>query len=164
MKYQDQLKLQAFLDGELPEAESREVANTLGKDPEAKALHTELQQTHQALTGFEAGIKLAEPAAFYWSKIEREIERLERAAREPVAEPWFAQLRRYLMPAAGAALAVLASVAILRGPGSGQGVETTLADAGAFTYRDASAGATLVWLSYPADEDVAADEESPILD
>jgi hypothetical protein len=31
-------------------------------------------------------------------------------------------------------------------------VEFALADAGAFTYRDYSAGTTLVWFSYPADK------------
>ena len=34
-------------------------------------------------------------------------------------------------------------------------METALADSGAFTYHDYSAGATLVWLSYPAEDEVA---------
>jgi hypothetical protein len=38
-------------------------------------------------------------------------------------------------------------------------IETALADSGAFTYRDYSAGATLVWLSYPADTEVADNDE-----
>jgi len=37
-------------------------------------------------------------------------------------------------------------------------IETALADAGAFTYRDYSAGTTLVWLSYPADTEVAEND------
>ena len=40
------------------------------------------------------------------------------------------------------------------------GIETALADAGAFTYRDYSAGATLVWLTYPAENEVADDDET----
>ena len=38
-------------------------------------------------------------------------------------------------------------------------IETALADSGAFTYRDYSAGTTLVWLSYPADNEVAENDE-----
>ena len=38
-------------------------------------------------------------------------------------------------------------------------IETALADSGTFTYRDYSAGTTLVWLSYPADTEVAENDE-----
>jgi len=37
--------------------------------------------------------------------------------------------------------------------------ETALADSGAFTYHDDSAGVTLVWLSYPAEKEVAENDE-----
>jgi len=39
MDLDSQLKLQAYLDGELPEAEARAVANWLAKDREAVGLH-----------------------------------------------------------------------------------------------------------------------------
>src|SRR6267378_6728212 len=79
MDYDAQLKLQAYLDGELPEAEAREVANWLARDREAAALHTELRNTRQALVGFEVGVELPESREFFWSKIRREIHRLEPA-------------------------------------------------------------------------------------
>ena len=55
-----QLKLQAFLDGELPESEAREVANWVARDKEATALLAELRNTRQALAGFEAVMTLPE--------------------------------------------------------------------------------------------------------
>ena len=43
-------------------------------------------------------------------------------------------------------------------------METALADAGAFTYRDYAAGTTLVWLSYPAENELADDDEMGTID
>ena len=60
MKQELQLKLQAYLDGELPEGEAREVAGLLAQDAEARALLAELKNTRAALAGFEADIKLPE--------------------------------------------------------------------------------------------------------
>ena len=80
MDYKSQLKVQAWLDGELPEAEASEVTKWLARDREAAALQEELRNTRQALAGFEAGINLPESREFFWSKIEREIQRLETPA------------------------------------------------------------------------------------
>ena len=164
IEYQDQLKLQAYLDGELPEVEARSVANWLAQDREAVALLTELRHTRQALTGFEVGVQLAESREFFWSKIQREIERLEPAAAQPVTVSWLARLRRYLMPAAAVALLGIAALTILPRDSRSLGVETALEDSGAFTYHDDSAGTTLVWLSYPADNEVANNDDSGSLE
>src|SRR5579859_1055327 len=106
MDYEAQLRVQAYLDGELPEGEARQVANRLAQDREAVALLAELRQTRQALAGFEAGIRLPESEEFYWSKIKRQIER-EQPAEAPAraASLWAVRLRRWLMPAAGLAVA-----------------------------------------------------------
>lgn len=156
MEYQDQLKLQSYLDGELPEAEAREVAHWVAQDQDAVALLTELRQTRKALAGIEEGIKLPESREFYWSKIQREIERQEAPAPQPsTAVPFMVRLRRLLMPAAGLAVIGLLAMVVTREAGTGSSdssAETALEDSGAFTYHDYSAGATLVWLSYPADE------------
>jgi len=79
MDHEKQLKLQAFLDEELSEAEAKEVASWLAKDQEATLLLAELRNTRQSMARFEAGVRLPESREFYWSKIEREIERLEPA-------------------------------------------------------------------------------------
>ncbi len=164
MDCDSQLKLQAFLDGELPEAEASKVAEWLSRDREAAALAGELRNTRQALAGFEVGIQLPESREFFWSKIQREIQRLETPAPDPAPVPFFALLRRLLVPASTVALVFVAGLVLVRsvvpfGRGVTPDIETALADAGAFTYRDYNAGTTLVWLSYPADNEIAEDDE-----
>ena len=77
MTEEQQLKLQAFLDGELPDPEAHEVAAWLARDADATALLGELRNTQKALVDFEPELKVPESREFYWSKIEREIHRLE---------------------------------------------------------------------------------------
>ena len=163
MDYDSQLKLQALLDGELPEVEASKVAQWLARDPEAAALSEELRNTRAALAGFETGIQLPESREFFWSKVQRDIQRLETPAAKPASVPLSALLRRFLVPASAIAMVVIAGVMLTRPGPSGltpaAEIETALADSGAFTYRDYSAGATLVWLSYPADTEVADNDE-----
>ncbi len=166
MDYKDQLKLQSFLDGELSEAEARQVTDWLDRDAEAAALSTELTQTRQALAGLEEGVKLPESRDFYWSKIRRDIQRQESEAPARPNMPWLYQLRRWLVPAAGVAVIALLALTVTResGAGSEGSAETALEDSGAFTYHDYSAGATLVWLSYPADNDSVDEDDLNSLD
>jgi anti-sigma factor RsiW len=149
------LKVQAYLDGELPASEAREVAELVVRDAGVRSLHAELKNTRAALKEFEAEIKLPESREFYWSKIQREIKRVEEP--ESVEEPvWFAVwLRRYLAPAGAlAALVIAATLAWQQlSPGFSLETETAFADSDAFTYRDYSKGMTLVWLSYPAENE-----------
>jgi anti-sigma factor RsiW len=164
MDTQEQLKLQAYVDGELPESETRQVAEWLARDPEAKALHGELLRTRQVLSGFEAEIRLPETREFYWSKIQREIQRQEQPRPEPVAAPsWLAVWRRLLVPSSGLALLALAGLLMI--PWSPvHFAETSLEDSQAFTYHDYTAGMTLVWLSYPAKQEIADEDEFGILE
>ena len=165
MDWEAQLKLQAFLDGELPERERREMAGKLAQDPEAAALLGELRQTRELLAGCEEEVRLPESREFFWSKIEREIQRLEKPALARTPISWAARLRRLLVPASAVALLFIAGFVATRQNGSsvltgGAEIETALADPGAFTYRDYASGTTLVWLSYPADKELADDEEA----
>ena len=168
MKQELQLKLQAYLDGELPDGEARETADLLAQDAEARALLAELKNTRAALAGFAADIKLPESREFYWSKIEREIERQSRMI-EPerkFASP-FAFFRRRLAPVGVAAvLAIVGMVAIRQvdfgGPG-GLEVKAEFVDGGALTYRDHAQGLTLVWLPYPAESESAPTDTDDIL-
>jgi hypothetical protein len=109
------------------------------------------------LQAFARDLKLPESREFFWSKVRREIERGERpaAAREPAAVPFW---RRWLVPAGGfAAVAIAALLAFqaVRPAAPSPLVETYLADTGAMTYRDENERLTLVWLSYPAENDFA---------
>jgi anti-sigma factor RsiW len=164
MDYDVQLKLQAFLDGELPEAEASKVAMWVAGDHEAAALLQELRNTRESLAGFEAELRLPESREFFWSKIEREIQRSKTPAPTVGPVPLLALWRRFLVPASALALVFVAGIVLTRPAGpSGRTaaaeIETALADSGAFTYRDYSSGATLVWLSYAADNEVAENDE-----
>ena len=165
MDYEAQLKLQAYVDGELSAADARQVTAWLKQDPEAAALEAELRNTNGALAGFESEIKLPESREFFWSKVERDIRRSEAAASVPLEVPLYARLRRILMPVTGLALIAIATMVVMREGRSplfptGGNSETALSDSEAFTYRDYNAGTTLVWLSYPAENELA--DEEPI--
>jgi anti-sigma factor RsiW len=151
-----QLKLQAYLDGELSERETRAVEAALTGDAEARALLTELRNTSGALTDFEASLKLPETREFFWSKVEREIQRRELASRLAPVPFW----RRILIPTGAFAALVLVgligfkSLVPANNPET-SAVETFLTDAGAMTYRDEVEQMTVVWLSYPAENEFA---------
>ena len=104
------LKLQAWVDGELPASEAARVAELARMDPAAAALAAELRMTHGFLAGNEPEVKLPESREFHWSKIQRAIERAEAepAARESL--PWLVSLRRFLVPVSGVALVAFLSV------------------------------------------------------
>jgi negative regulator of sigma E activity len=165
MTSEQQLKLQAFLDGELPEREAREILAWTQRDGAAAALLAELKNTRQAMVKSEPHLSMPESREFFWSKIEREIQRLEPQTTSAPDVSIFAALRRFLLPASAVAALVIAglfahyntpkiiveSVADADTPS----VETTLADSDATTYRDASEGTTLVWFSSATDDSPA---------
>ncbi|HLP77339.1 MAG TPA: hypothetical protein VK327_10510 [Candidatus Paceibacterota bacterium] len=111
MNDEQQLKIQAFLDGELPEKEAREVSALLARDEGATALAKELRNTRQALKSSEANVRLPESREFYWSKIQREIERSERKPVEARGPSLF-QIWRRIIVSAGA-VAALALVGVI---------------------------------------------------
>jgi anti-sigma factor RsiW len=168
--YKDQLRLQAYLDGELSASEAKEVSDVLAKDAESAALVTELRQTSQALAGLDDGLKLPESREFFWSKVQRGIESQENRTitmERSTPVPWSVRLRRFLVPASG--LAVIAALALVVTRESGGGstnpsVETSLADGGGVVYHDFSARATFVWLSYPPDSDSSEEDDTGSLD
>ena len=162
MTSEQQLKLQAFLDGELPEREAREILAWTQREGDAAALLAELKNTRQAMAKSEPHLSVPEAREFFWSKIEREIQRLEPQATSAPDVSIFAALRRFLLPASAIATLVIAGmIAHFNGPkavvesvadADTPSVETTLANSDATTYRDASEGTTLVWFSSAADE------------
>jgi anti-sigma factor RsiW len=136
--HQELLKLQAYLDGELPESEARGLVDWLAADPEAAALLAELDSTRGALREFDEQIKLPESRDFYWSKIQRAISR-EVPAGEPIQDlpVWFAKMRRFLMPAGGVALLVIFGFLTTQSFRVGTpSIETAFSDPGALTYHD----------------------------
>ena len=158
MTDEQQLILQAFLDGELPEKDTREVAAWLAGDADATALLGELRNTRKALADYEPALKVPESREFYWSKIKREIERSAPAKAPAKSTSLFGAWRRLLLPLGGVAVLALGGLFTMREFAGGKPavqVNALLADAGAFTYRDESQGMTVVWLSYPAENKFA---------
>ena len=162
--YDLQLKLQAYLDQELSPADARRVEQCLAGDAEAQALLAELTATRTALADFESEVRLPESREFFWSKIQREIEREARPAPAgALAWGWWSGWRRWLAPAG--ALAVVASLALVLGrPGHLAAAEAEMADTGAFTYHDFAARTTLVWLSFPAEKELADNDGSDTME
>ena len=157
MTNEQQLKLQAFLDGELPEHEAREILAWTQRDGDAASLLAELKNMRQAMLKSEPHLSVPESREFFWSKIEREIQRLEPPAAARPDVSIFAALRRFLLPASAIATLVIAGMiahfnvsnTVVKSVADSDAttVETTLASTDATTYRDASEGTTLVWFS-----------------
>jgi anti-sigma factor RsiW len=145
-----QLKLQAFLDGELSDREAAEVRDWLARDSGAQALLTELCNTSTALAGNETACRVPEGREFYWSKIERAIELHERRPAAAAAPSWYAWLQRHFVSVGGVALlsCLMAMVAIHLGRSGNQFGEMELAsgDMSSYTFRDQQQRVTMVWL------------------
>jgi len=166
MNEEQQLRLQAFLDGELPESEAREILSWTQRDADAAALLTELRNTRQAIAKSELHLSVPESREFYWSKIEREIQKLEPVEKE-IAAP-ILNWRRLLWPLGAAAVcfSVLMigslemdkpqSVAMISTDADTTIVETAQPDSDATTYRDEADGTTLVWFSASTDANPAS--------
>jgi hypothetical protein len=157
-----QLDLQAWLDGELPAAKGRRIDTEIAGDEEAGRLIDELRLVKDSLAGNEMGRNVPETREFYWSKIEREIQRrTQTQAQAPRRVIW----PRWLAPAAGfGALACLLLLAVfpINQPGfdetssTGEGLE-------AVTFQDQAAGMTVVWLTdtAPAQPAGSSDLKTP---
>ena len=173
MNQEQQLKLQALLDGELPEREAREILAWTQRDSAAAGLLAELRNTRAAMAKAEPHLSLPETREFFWSKIEREIQRLEPQTTSAPKVSAFTMLRRLLLSAAAVSVLLIAGmIAHFNFPNhspknaveivadaDAPSVETTLANADATTYRDASEGTTLVWFS--SVDDGAAPNKKP---
>jgi len=168
MNFDSQLKLQAYLDGELSPREARQAEAWLAEDPEAGSVLAELQKTKAVLSGNEPEARVPESREFYWQKIEGGIRRQhDSRAQVDIASRIFALWRRYLLPVgAVAALLVFAFIVTRQytsfsvstpGPGGNQAhqfpeFESPSESTRGFTFRDHSAGMSLVWISYRDDE------------
>jgi hypothetical protein len=153
-----QLKLQAFLDGEMPSREAAEVRDWVARDREASALLDEMRGVDAVMAGHEAHCKLPESREFFWSKIEREIERQERTVPVRPAS-WFSWLRQHFVSVSGAGLVacLCGLMAIHLGGAPSQLGEMELAsdDMGSYTFRDQQEKVTMVWL-YDRDDSAQA--------
>ncbi len=157
------IKLQAYLDGELTEGEANQVKVLLDQDVNARALLGELQETRTLLQENEPEFRLSDSRDFYWSKIEREIERLEAAPARSATPAWRLFLRNHFAAVSG--IAVAASVVLFMAlqmnivsPAMFEEIDNPLDDSPSFSFRSESQQMTLVWISNPyVDGDEAVD-------
>ncbi len=121
MNWEQQLEVQAWVDGELSAKDAGRVAAFVETDANARALAEEIRMAKAFIAPNEAEFKLADTREFYWSQIRRQIEQGERAdaAESTPGFSWAAAWRRLATPLSGLALvAVLAagSFGLLRNP------------------------------------------------
>lgn len=167
INFEQQLQIQAFLDGELPGAEAREIAALIARDREVAALHAELKNTRRALAGAEQGITLPESREYYWSKIRRDLDRLESPPPVPAIPSLWQFFGRLLKPvAAVAAVVVLGSLMFRQTGGLNGGSDLFIAssDMDAITFRNDADGTSYVWFTDATENDVANDEDDTTLD
>jgi hypothetical protein len=155
MNGEDGIKLQAHLDGELTGREAQQVTALIEKDAEARALFGELQQTKLWLKANEPEMRLPESREFFWSKIERDIQRLETAPAEQHTPAWALFFRRHLSAIAGTSVAAALVVFVafqmnVLSPSMFEEIDNPLDDdTGSFSFRSESQKMTLVWISNP---------------
>lgn len=165
MKQEFELKLQAYLDGELAPGEASAVAAQIETDAGARALHAELQQTTVLLKNNEVERRLPQTREFFWSQIEREISRQE-ARNERASAPWWLELlRRHAGMVSGvgvaAALVVLAAIQLNWVSGDLlEEIDNPLDETTSFSFRSESQKMTVVWIANPSSKK-AEDEPDP---
>ena len=157
MTLEQQLQLQAYLDGELAAGEAQQVAAWLEKDREAGSLVGELNATKSLLAGNETELRVPESREFYWSRIALEIERAEKADGAKPQPSWLASWTRWLAPVAGAAflaisLAVtgklsLSGTKVIVFNHDGQEIEIPLEETSVMSFRSDTEGVSVVWIS-----------------
>jgi anti-sigma factor RsiW len=165
MKPELELKLQAYLDGELSGREAREAAVALEGDPEAQQLATELKRTAAVLRENEPELAVPENRDFYWSKIARAIERAEPEPLRPLLAFWFS-LRRIIVPVAGVALVLFLGIAsfnvgTVNDPLAQLAeVESLSEHMSSFSFRSQSQNMFVVWLHENVDTQSQPDSDA----
>jgi hypothetical protein len=168
MNGEDGIKLQAHLDGELTGREAQHVAALIENDAEARALFSELQQTKVWLKANEPEMRLPESREFFWSKIERDIQRLESSPADKHSPGWVLFFRRHLSAIAGTSVAAALVLFVafqmnVLSPSMFEEIDNPLDDdTGSFSFRSESQKMTLVWIANPfADAEEEAADAAP---
>jgi len=166
MNREFELKLQAYLDGELGAREARDLEARVQTDAEAQALLAELRMTAGALRGNEPEYRVPDTREFYWSKIDRAIEAADHSPSAPRSWGlgWLFRYWPQLSGASVAALLLLAATAhfhLLSKPGWDD-IENPLSETGTFCFRSEPDRMTLVWVYDRPQEDHAQDSEDSL--
>jgi anti-sigma factor RsiW len=163
MNDREQLKVMAYVDGELAGADLIEAESLIARDADASALANELRMSRAVLRVNEPEAELPMPHAAYWAAIAREIEREPQPAFDwtLLARPAF--WLRYLAPVA--AVGVILFMAVLQtNPGStaGDGEELfTSPEASAVVYQSDEQKMTVIWMQSDENSDVPQTADEP---
>ena len=157
--------LQAWLDGELSEAQAEQMRLLAAADPDAARLLAELRLAKAAVLEHERLTQVPESREFYWSKIERQIRAAavpqNAANREAQDRVWPLLWRRWFSPLAAVAAVAAVLLVALNQPapdGTLDNVSTTADGLEARTIRDKSTGMTIVFLQ---ETDASPSEAAP---
>jgi anti-sigma-K factor RskA len=167
-----QLKLMAYVDGELPANEAAAIETQLKTDREAADLVVELRWAAEAISGNELELKVPESREFYWSKISRAIEFEEKQAQLADARPSDKWWYKILMPVAGMAAVALAFTFTLpteQGDSAGEGVSTVApvleadpADVNVYEFYDERENMSVIWVTPGAETDPKSPQRDPL--
>jgi negative regulator of sigma E activity len=147
------LKVQACVDGELPDAEAKAFLDSIRQDEQLQLIHQHLRSIKSLMHENELEHPVQETREFYWAQIQRSI------AAAPAGRATHASslgwLLRWLVPVGATALLCAYWLMPVRpGAGSdaeadllvGHEIETPLEDTTSFAFRSESAGMTIVWV------------------
>ena len=167
MNAEQELKVQAWVDGELPDRDIRDVARLVESDLQAGSLVNELRMTKGMFSGNETTPTLPEGREFFWSKIQRDIQRIETAEPKRLhVLDWILSWRRFAGPISGMALIAFMSVVSLNIARQGKAaasnrpveVENLCEEVGSIAYKSQSDNMFVVYL-YNREPSVAVDPD-----
>ena len=147
MNHEAQLRLQAYLDGELSVSEAAVVETWLAREPAAQLLLAELRQTKALLHDGEPEKSVPETREFYWAQIERRLHPATSSKVRPTLAAVFSGAKKWLVPVAATLLAVW----LIRPPSRAvsapsEDVNTALSATSCITFHSAAEGLTIVWV------------------
>jgi anti-sigma factor RsiW len=151
MNESEQLKLQAYLDGELTERERADVAALLDAEEDARRLLAELQQTRSAIRDNEPGRSLDCSREFYWKGIAAKLASSPGETAPTPGVNLMQWLRGHVRSLVGTGVAVAALALLLTLFGAGPAVaesdwEVLHPQTGMVSLRDYQSGITVVML------------------
>lgn len=156
MKDDLELKLQAYVDGELSGDDARDIEKRLAEDSESRLLVNNLQGLRGILKANQPEVPLPVAGTFFWSQIERQIAaRPSHSIHHILNRLWL----RWLFPAG---LTALLAIGFLQFSNNNAGrmmadeIETSLEDATFISFRSQSDGFSVVWVDTQAGRGMAA--------
>ena len=161
MNQDRQLKIQAFLDGELSSRETRQVEQWLATDREAQVLLNELKATQSLLRANEPALSVPDTREFYWSQIER---RIDQPVREAARLPFWLMWRRYVAPFGAVAVVALLAVFSMKFYDVGledrhlAEIENLSEHASSLSFRSQSENMFVVWVYNKDQQSEGADD------